>query len=71
MYMKFPVVFIYTETELRQIHRLFYHPATDKLTSLIQNGAPEHNKSESRKNLEHLRSTRDACRRSLLDSSRL
>lgn len=54
---------LYTEQELRRIHRHFHHPLPDRLTSLIKRAHPNTKMSKVYSDLEKIKSTCDVCQR--------
>lgn len=54
---------LYTEAELRRMHRHFYHPATEKLHAVIKRAEPTESHPGMRETLDKIRSTCDTCQR--------
>lgn len=54
---------LYTETELRKMHRHFYHPSTDKLFKMIKRAEPTNEHPGMHEVLEKIKETCDTCQR--------
>lgn len=63
LYVEWPPSVYYTETELRRIHRHFFHPSTEKLMGLIRHGAKEYVTPHLRGQLDQVRNSCDTCQR--------
>lgn len=63
LYVQYPLLVNYAETELRRIHRHFYDTHAQKRVSWIHQGGKEYATSKLRAQLEHVRRTCDPCQR--------
>lgn len=63
VYIEWPPSILYTETELRRIHRHFYHPRVDKLFAVMKRADPKLVATDVYKDLEKIQSTCDVCQR--------
>lgn len=59
---------LYTERELRQVHRSFFHPQMDRLTNLIKRSDCDADISQlyMYANIEKIKATCDVCSRRLI-----
>ena len=53
----------YTRVELKKLHRAFSHPAPDKLFNLLKLARPDETNEETRRILEEIRTSCNACQR--------
>lgn len=60
----------FTESELRRLHRHFYHPGDEKLTALIARAALDENTPEMRSTVERIRRACDTCQRNAREPAR-
>lgn len=63
IYLEWIPSILYTEQELRQVHRHFFHPETDRLTNLIKRADQNADISQVYTYLEKIRATCDVCQR--------
>lgn len=63
MYLEWPSDILYTENELKRIHRHFYHPSTEKLWAVIRRANNNELEPEVFNTLKRIRNTCDTCQR--------
>lgn len=63
VYIEWVPSILYTERELRRVHRNFYHPQPDKLYALLKRAHPDTTNPGTLAELEKIQSTCDVCQR--------
>lgn len=63
MYLTWPDEILYTQEELRKVHRHFYHPDSQRLFSVLRRANPEECSSQTLAELEDVEEECDICQR--------